>query len=46
MNKQKLDGLNNLGPAASVRNVAVGAAKGRTTKLDLVICFKEYLIME
>ena len=36
MNKQKLDGLNNLGSAASVRNVAVGAAKGRSTNLDLV----------
>jgi len=35
MNKQKLDGLNSLGSAASARNVAVGAAKGRSTKLDL-----------
>ena len=37
MNKQKLNGLNSLGSAASARNVAVGAAKGRSTKLDLVI---------
>ena len=36
MNRQKLDGLNSLGPDASVRNVAVGAATGRTTKLDMV----------
>jgi sphingosine kinase len=33
---QTLDGLNSLGPAASSRNVAVGAATGSTEKLDLI----------
>ena len=33
---QSLDGLNNLGPSASARNVALGASDNRTTPLDLI----------